>query len=154
VTKFIEQQLILIAASYILGIVMSVVYDIFRVARRFFKLGYQSKIIGDFVYWIVFSGVAYFVFLTYNYGGVRLYAIGVIFSAMFMYHFSVSNIFVNYCVKALIFVSKPIKLMFRVLKRKRGHMYGKWTAFREKQKSKTKYSYFKGEPKKQGKEKK
>ena len=153
-TELIREQLILELVSVILGIVMAVTYDIIRVLRLIVKHSEILKCTQDLVYWLFYSGVTYYVFLKYNYGGVRMYAIGVIFASLLIYHSTISVLFINYCVKALKFVYKPIKLIAISIKKKRGHINDKGTEFCEEQPNKTKYCYGESEQTQQIKKKK
>ncbi|MCR5837277.1 MAG: spore cortex biosynthesis protein YabQ [Lachnospiraceae bacterium] len=151
-TDFIREQLILGIVSFVMGFVMAFLYDVVRVLRLFIPPSYPSKCIQDLFYWLLYSAVTYEIFLRYNYGGVRFFAIGILFAAMFLYYSYVSIFFVNYCVKALIFICKPIKLIVRLYKRERGQINDRWKTIRKGEK--TKYRYSKSKQTQQVQEKK
>jgi hypothetical protein len=152
VTDFIIEQLLLGLASFILGTVMAFLYDVVRVIRIFMPASGPLKCVQDLFYWLLYTAVVYDVFLKYNHGDVRFFAIGILFAAMFFYYSHISIFFVNYCVKALIFICKPIKLIVRLYKRERGQIYDRWKTIHKSKK--TKYGYSKSKQTQQVKEKK
>ncbi len=84
-----EQQLILLAYSFIIGAALSVIYDLMRIIRRLMKNpGYKSVFVQDFIYCLAVTAV-YIVFIfAANLGIPRFFSAASAALGFLFFHFA------------------------------------------------------------------
>ena len=110
------------------GILLGIIFDIFRVLRKSFKTSDIITYIEDIIFWII-SGIITLYFIFYlNNGEVRLYIfIGIILGSLF-YMLTISKYFVKISVcivlaiktiidKIWTIVNFPFKILFKIIRK-------------------------------------
>jgi len=126
VQNIYDQTFIFIFAVTI-GFFIGALYDIFRILRKVFKHPDFLTQIEDFVFWIVVTGVMFYLMLNRNYGEIRGFTIlGTMLGAL-LYFATISTIVLNMSVKIINFLLKilstvtkiilfPLKVVMNILK--------------------------------------
>lgn len=98
------------------GIVISVIFDIFRVIRKSFKTPNILTYIEDILFWILSGLLIIYVIFHYTTGEIRLYMILMIIIGAIIYFVTISKYFIlinskviNYLKSAILLVTKPFK---------------------------------------------
>jgi spore cortex biosynthesis protein YabQ len=113
---------------FISGIIIGVLFDIFRIIRKLFKVSDIHTYIEDILFGIITGIFLVFIIFVYNNGNVRLYmfiamAIGIVLYLLLISKYFIKlNViifsFINKClVKLIKVIIYPIKLIFKLLKK-------------------------------------
>ena len=113
----VTMQMIIFALSCILGIVLGVLYDIFRIIRMVINSKSIAIFIGDIIYFII-SGIITFIFvLKINSGESRFYIMAGEGIGWIAYHLTLGNAIYKYSEKATkkinFYTKKIIKKIFK-----------------------------------------
>ncbi len=113
----VTMQMIIFALSCILGIVLGVLYDIFRIIRMVINSKSIAIFIGDIIYFII-SGIITFIFvLKINSGQSRFYIMAGEGIGWIAYHLTLGNAIYKYSEKATkkinFYTKKIIKKFFK-----------------------------------------
>lgn len=103
------KELYILLAFFIIGILIGVVFDIFRVLRKTFKTANLITYIEDFLFWILTGFLIIYGCINIASGEVRLYMILMIIIGVIIYFISISKAFVFINYKILSFFIKPFK---------------------------------------------
>lgn len=76
----IVSQLIFMCFSYVSGLVIILIYDIFRKLRKYVPIKYGWIVVGDFLYFTVSACLFFYACYAYNYGILRFYIIAMVFA--------------------------------------------------------------------------
>lgn len=82
--------------SIIWGVILLVIYDVFRIIRRIIKHNSFFVAIQDIFYWILCSILIFNMMYEYNNGIIRAFAVLAILIGMLLYHGSVSDLVVDF----------------------------------------------------------
>ena len=97
----------------IVGVVISILFDFFRILRKSFKTPDIITYIEDIVFGVLAGIIIIFSIFKFNNGEIRSYLFIGILIGMLIYLFTISKIFINYGSKILTFLKKillfPIK---------------------------------------------
>lgn len=97
----------------IVGVVISILFDFFRILRKSFKTPDIITYIEDIVFGVLAGIIIIFSIFKFNNGEIRSYLFIGILIGILIYLFTISKIFVNYGSKILTFLKKillfPIK---------------------------------------------
>ena len=122
------EQAYLFFIYLISGILIGILFDIFRILRKSFKTTDFITYIEDIVFWLFTGAFLIIILFKFSNGEIRLYnIIGVILGFIF-YMLTISNLFIKINVRAIIFIKNilyrtisiiiyPIKLILRILRR-------------------------------------
>ena len=118
--------------SIIWGVILLVIYDVFRIIRRVIKHKSFFIAIQDIIYWVVCSILIFNMMYRQNNGIIRAFAVLAILFGMILYHGSVSDLVVDYVsmvINKVIYFFKrlintvintilwPFKVIFKQLRR-------------------------------------
>lgn len=104
----IYQQLFNLIIFFIAGILIGVLFDIFRIMRRTFKTSDIITYIQDVLFWILTGFILLFTIFTFNNGELRVYAFVGMFCGSAIYLLTISKYFIKLCVVSLEFIKKLI----------------------------------------------
>lgn len=94
------------------GMGLAVLFDIYRIARRQLRLRTVLTFIGDFIYWVVATLIAFGMLLAGNGGEIRLYVfIGLISGAIIYF-----QLFSCYIIKNIMRMLNIVKFFVKYLK--------------------------------------
>lgn len=110
-----DNQAYLFAIFILNGILIGILFDIFRIFRRTFKTSDIITYIEDILFWII-SGITmlYFIFI-FNNGEIRLYIFLGIFLGVVLYLLTISKMFIKINVKIINFFKNIISVIIKVL---------------------------------------
>lgn len=122
----ISEEVLLLLVSMYGGLVLVLCYDAMRILRRIFSASVYRVIIEDVIFWTVASIFMFNIFLKYNYGRPRFYAICAALGVMALYEWLIGrrivkwlsdilNKIMNSLLKPLKKVLKEIKLKYKQL---------------------------------------
>ncbi len=101
-------QLYIFLLFILTGIVIGIVFDIFRIFRRSFKTNDIITYVQDFLFWFVTGCILLFSIFTFNNGGLRGYIfIGIILGVL-LHLLLLSKYFINIFVKIFSVLKKII----------------------------------------------
>lgn len=105
-------------SSFLWGMALVAMYDVLRIFRRIITHKRVLMAIEDFIFWIVAACLIFRMIYTYNNGVIRFPGMIILFVGMLLYHYAVSNPFVNFLNKRVILpIKKFIRMIYRVLKK-------------------------------------
>lgn len=111
----VNQQLFNLLIFSLTGVVVGILFDIFRILRKTFKTPDFVTYIEDILFWILAGIILLFTIFTFNNGEIRIYIfVGIIFGFI-LYLLTISKYFVNICVTILSFVKKIIYTPINIL---------------------------------------
>lgn len=101
--------------SLVMGISVTVLYDLLRIFRRVVKHGDALISLEDLLYWVVVAISVFYMMHEENNGTMRWFAILGALTGMFIYKKLISNFFVNTISSALNIILKYIKKGIHIL---------------------------------------
>lgn len=110
------------------GILIGIVFDIFRILRKSFKTTDFITYIEDTLFWIVSGMITIYFLFVFNNGEIRFYIFIGIFLGVALYILSISKYFININVKLIAILKNiigkilsiilyPIKLILKMMKK-------------------------------------
>ena len=91
----VENQLELFLIFIINGIIIGILFDIFRVLRKTFKTNDLVTYLEDILFWILTGIIVLYSIFTFNNGEIRLFMFLAIFIGAVIYLFLFSSYFIN-----------------------------------------------------------
>ena len=118
------EQLINFIYFIITGMILSIVFDIFRVLRKSFKTSDLVTNIEDIIFGIITGIIKLSSIFLFNNGELRLYIfigilVGIIIYILFIskYFIKINVAIINFIKKIIILLTKPFKILFKFIKR-------------------------------------
>lgn len=81
----INEEILLLCMSVYGGLVLILCYDVIRILRRVFRPSLIRTVVEDIVFWTVASIYVFQIFLKYNYGRPRYYAVAAVLGTMILF---------------------------------------------------------------------
>ena len=97
------------------GILIGLLFDIFRILRKSFKHSDVETILQDILFFILASILIIYTIFKFNNGDVRGYIIFGIVSGLTIYLLVFSKIFIKTNVKIIEYIKKVISFIFRII---------------------------------------
>lgn len=110
----ISEEVLLLFMSIYGGLVLVLCYDLMRVIRRVFKASMIRVIIEDVIFWTVASIFMFDIFLKYNYGRPRYFAVGAALGTMALFEYFIGRNLVN---KTSLLLRKILNTLLKPLKK-------------------------------------
>lgn len=107
-------ELQFLAVTVTLGIALTFCYDIIRIFRRLIHHGVVWIAIEDILFWACCGIIVFVVSFWENDGRIRWYTLAGVAVGAYLYHETISGVFVKYVSKVLLF---PVKLIKKALKK-------------------------------------
>lgn len=107
----------ILLAFFISGLLSGVLFDIFRVSRKAFKIPNILVYIEDVLFWILTGAIVLFTIFTFTDGQIRLYMILVMILGAFIYLITVSKYFIIINTKIINLIKSIIKLLILPFKK-------------------------------------
>lgn len=118
----IGEEVLLLFMSIYGGLVLVLCYDLMRVMRRIFKASTLRVIIEDIIFWTIAAIFMFDIFLKYNYGRPRYFAVGAALGTMALFEYLIGRRLVDkislFLRKIFTILLKPLKKMLKVIKLK------------------------------------
>lgn len=116
----VYNQLFCLLIFTITGIVIGILFDIFRILRKSFKTADWITCLQDILFWILSGGIMLFSIFTFNNGEIRSYVFIGILLGIILYMLAISRFFVKSSVYIIRFLKKllsyPINLIEKIIK--------------------------------------
>lgn len=110
-----EQQIILFVFSLLSGVLIGILFDIYRIIRGFEDVGAIITIIQDILFWIA-TGFIVFIFMMYTSYAYMSFNVFVYVSiGLFVYIKLISKIFINVLHNVLVAIGKVLRVIFNTL---------------------------------------
>lgn len=117
----IYNQLFNLAIFIITGMIIGVLFDIFRIIRKSFKTPDFITYIEDILFWILTGFVLLFTIFTFNNGEIRIYIFVGLILGFILYLLTISKYFIKFSVCVLTFIKKifyiPIHVIWNFIKK-------------------------------------
>ena len=124
----VTNQAYLFLVFTINGILIGLLFDIFRILRRSFKTSDLITYFQDILFWILTGIILLYSIFTFSNGEVRFYMFLGVFLGCLIYMLAISKYFININVKIIITIKKiigkiisiilfPIKIILKFIKR-------------------------------------
>lgn len=111
----ISNQAYLFLIFTINGILIGIVFDIFRILRKSFNTPNYLTYIEDVLFWIISAIIVMYSVFIFNNGSFRGYIFIGIFLGIALYMLFFSNIIINISVKIISFIKKIFSYIFKIL---------------------------------------
>lgn len=110
----ISEEVILLLMSCYGGLVLVLCYDIMRIFRRVFHASVFRVITEDIIFWTVAAIFMFDIFLKYNYGRPRYFAVGAALGTMLLFELLIGKRVVD---KSAILLRKMLNTLLKPLKK-------------------------------------
>ena len=118
----ISEESMLIVMSVYGGLVLVLCYDVIRILRRIFHVGFIRIIIEDIIFWTVAAIFMFNIYLKYNYGRPRFFSIILTMGTMFAFEWFIGRKIIDVLAlkinKILRKIVKPLKKAVKLIKLK------------------------------------
>lgn len=112
------EQLLCLIAFTVTGLVIGVLFDVFRILRRSFKTADWLTTLQDILFWILAGSITLFSIFKFNNGEIRSYIFIGIALGVLIYMLTLSKYIVKYSVIIIKFIKKiisyPVNLIFKI----------------------------------------
>ena len=116
----VYNQLFCLGIFVITGILIGLLFDIFRILRKSFHTADWITYIQDVLFWILAGSMMLFSIFTFNHGEIRSYVFIGILVGIVIYMLAISKLVVKSSVTIILFIKKilsyPISLIEKVVK--------------------------------------
>lgn len=102
-----------IPAFFITGILIGILFDIFRISRKTFKTPNIVIYIEDILFWVLTGVLILFTIFTFTTGEIRLYMIVILILGAILYFLSISKYFIKINVKILKYIKSIISFCIK-----------------------------------------
>ena len=118
----IGEEVLLLLMSVYGGLILVLCYDLMRIMRRVFQASVLRVIMEDIIFWTVAAIFMFDIFLKYNYGRPRYFAIGAALGTMALFEYFIGRRLVDkisiFLKKIMTILLKPLKKVIKVIKLK------------------------------------
>lgn len=97
------------------GIIIGLLFDIFRILRKSFKTTDIITYIQDFTFWILTGLILLYSIFTFSNGEVRFYMFIAVFLGCILYMFLFSKYFIKINVKIILVIQKIVKKIISII---------------------------------------
>ena len=108
------EQLYSFFIFFIIGIIISILFDIFRILRKSFKTPDFITYLEDIIFWVLTGLIVLYAIFKFNNGEIRSFIFVRIIVGILVYIFTISKYIVKYGAKILLFIKKI--LMYPIMK--------------------------------------
>lgn len=124
----VTNQAYLFLVFTINGIIIGILFDIFRILRRSFKTTDLITYVEDILFWILTGFILLYSIFTFSNGEIRFYMFLAVFLGCLIYMIMFSKYFIKINVKIILIIKNildktisiiiyPIKIIFKILKK-------------------------------------
>ena len=111
----IENQCYLFLVYTINGILIGILFDIFRVLRKSFKTNDITTYIEDILFWILTGILLLYSIFTFSNGEIRLYMFLGVFFGCLIYMLVISKYFIKINLKIVLFLKRIIETILKTI---------------------------------------
>lgn len=117
----IYEQLFCLLIFTITGIVIGILFDLFRILRKSFKTADWITYIQDILFWILTGFIVLFSIFKFNNGEIRSYIFLGITLGILIYMLTISKLIIKYAVLIINWIKKiisyPLNIIVNILKK-------------------------------------
>ncbi len=117
----VYRQLFCLFIFILIGIIIGILFDCFRILRKSFKTADWITYIQDIIFWILTGIIILFSIFKFNNGEIRSYIILGIFFGALLYILTISKFVVKYSVLAIQLLKRiilyPINILISIFKK-------------------------------------
>ena len=110
-------QIYVLTSFFVTGICIGIIFDLFRLTRKVFKLPDIIIYIEDILFWCLAGILILYTIFTFTTGEIRLYMIIIMLFACFLYFISISKFLLHISTKILISIKNITKFLLLPLKK-------------------------------------
>ena len=117
-------QISILLSFFITGICTGVLFDIFRISRKCFKIPNLLIYLEDVLFWILAGVLFIFTVFTFSEGQIRIYMVSTMILGSIIYFISISKYFIiinfkmiNILKSIVFFILKPINKLIKSKKK-------------------------------------
>lgn len=111
----ISNQASLFLIFTIEGIIIGLIFDIFRILRRSFKTADIVTYIEDILFWLITGILILYTIFVFNYGEIRFFMFVGIFLGAMLYMLLISRYIIKISVTAIEFIKKTILFFLKIV---------------------------------------
>ena len=100
---------------FISGMIIGIIFDIFRILRKSFKTNDFVTYIEDILFWIITGIFLIFILFKFSFGQIRFYTIFALIIGFVLYLFTISKLFIKVSVIIILFIKKIVGKILRIL---------------------------------------
>ena len=97
------------------GLIIGIIFDIFRIFRKTFQHKDYIIYIQDALFWILTGFIILYTSTIYNDGELRFYMIIATILGFTIYLFTLSSLFIKVSVKIILFIKKVVSTIIKIL---------------------------------------
>lgn len=120
----IVKELVFLSHSFLMGVIITLVYDGFLIMRKLVKHNMFAISLEDLLFWIFCAISVFGMLYEENNGTLRWFAVGGAFLGMLIYKKTVSNLIINVILGILEKISSVLSRIFRILVKPLKHLAG------------------------------
>ena len=113
----VENQAYLFLIFIINGIVIGLLFDIFRILRKSFKTSDIITYVQDILFWILTGFILLYSIFAFSNGEIRFYMFLGVFLGCLIYMLLFSKYFININVKVISIIIFPINMIIKLMKK-------------------------------------
>lgn len=110
-----NNQAYLFAIFVINGVLIGILFDIFRILRKSFKTADFITYIEDIIFWILTGIVTLYFIFNYNNGEIRLYIFLGIILGVLLYMLTISSYIVKFSVYIITFIKNILSKIIKII---------------------------------------
>lgn len=103
-----NSQIYILLAFFITGIIIGLIFDIFRITRKAFKVPNILIYIEDILFWILTGIILLFTIFNFTTGEIRLYMIITVIFGSLTYFITISKYFILINIKVIQFLKSMV----------------------------------------------
>lgn len=111
----VVNQILLFLIFMLDGIIIGLIFDIFRISRRTIKTSDFITIIEDFLFWILTAIILLYSIFTFNNGEIRWFMFMATILGFLLYIMTVSSYIIKINVTIINFIKKIIQKIFNII---------------------------------------
>ena len=108
-----SSEIIVLLAFFCAGILIGLLFDIFRITRRTFKTPNIITYIEDTLFWILSGLLVLYIIYVFTTGEIRLYMILTLIIGTIIYFLIISKYFMFINLKIISYIKKSTKKIFK-----------------------------------------
>lgn len=108
------EQLYSFAIFILVGFLIGLLFDMFRISRRTFKTSDIITCLEDVLFWILTGLLILFSIFKFNNGDIRFFIVLAIFIGIALYMLVFSKIVINTLVKIILIIKKAISFIIKI----------------------------------------
>lgn len=132
----IQEQMLSFTVFIIIGVVIGILFDVFRILRKSFKTPDIITYVHDFMFWMLTGILLIYAIHSFNNGNIRIYIFVALVIGLLLYLVNISKYFIYINVKLIDIIKSililPFKIIYNFIKKIFFNLKEKYTYFGKK----------------------